>query len=121
MTAPCVDPASGDMTIETVRTAAGWAVTVRGEVDAGAAPGLRSCLLEVLDHPDVRTVDLDLTGVTFLDSAGLTTLVVAHRAAEGSGRTLALRCGTSRAVVRPLRITGLFGVLTVVDAQPAGA
>jgi len=64
----------------------------------------------------VTTVHLDLTRVTFLDSAGLTVLVVAHRAAERSGRVLALRCGTRRAVVRPLTITGLFGVLTVVDA-----
>lgn len=116
MTAPHVHSPPDAMTLEIVPTAGATAVTVRGEVDADSAPGLRACLLQVLDRPGVTTVDLDLTGVTFLDSAGLTALVVAHRAARSSGRVLTMRCGTSRAVVRPLQITGLAGVFTIVDA-----
>jgi anti-sigma B factor antagonist len=116
MTAPPVDSANDDMTISTAPSAGGCTVTVRGDVDAGSAPGLRAHLLEVLGRPGVATVHLDLTGVTFLDSAGLTTLVVAHQAAERGTQVLALRCGTSRAVLRPLAITGLSGVLTIVDA-----
>jgi len=115
MTAPSVDSAPDGLTIKTVATGGGCAVTVRGDVDADTAPRLRVCLLEVLGRSDVTTVDLDLAGVTFLDSAGLTALVVAHRAAQHNGRVLSLRTGTSRAVVRPLQITGLFGVLTIVD------
>jgi len=115
MTAPLVVGGPDGMTIHAVATYRGCAVTVRGDVDADTAPGLRTCLLEVLGRTGVTTVDLDLAGVTFLNSAGLTALVVAHRAAQRSGRMLSVRTGTSRAVVRPLQITGLFGVLTVVD------
>jgi anti-sigma B factor antagonist len=115
MTAPLVPgPASFD--VQSANSATGWVVTVRGDVDASTAPDLRRCLLEVLGRPDVADVDLDLSGVTFLDSAGLTALVVAHQAALRAGGVLRIHCGTSRAVVRPLGITGLSTVLTVVDA-----
>ena len=115
MTAPPVDSAPDGIMIEAVVSAAGCAVTVRGDVDAVTARRLRECLLQALGRPGVTAVDLALSGVTFLDSAGLTTLVVAHRAAEDAGRALRLRCGTDRAVRRPLEITGLLTVLTVVD------
>ncbi|MCU1606860.1 MAG: Anti-sigma factor antagonist [Modestobacter sp.] len=91
-------------------------VVVRGEVDSTTAPGLRECLLDVLARPGRHAVEVDLAQVTFLDSAGLSALAVAHRAAISEGRVLALRCGTARAVVRPLQITGLWDVFTVVDA-----
>ncbi|CCH90800.1 putative Anti-sigma-B factor antagonist [Modestobacter italicus] len=94
----------------------GCTVTVVGEVDTLGAPVLGGCLDELLACPDVRAVELDLSGVTFLDSAGLTVLVRAHRTAEGSGRVLRLRCGTGRAVLRPLQLTGLVDVLTLADA-----
>ena len=91
-------------------------VTVSGEVDSTTAPGLRTCLLEVLDRPGTSTVEVDLRGVTFLDSAGLSALAMAHRAAVAADRVLQMRCGTTRAVVRPLQITGLWTVFSVVDA-----
>lgn len=90
-------------------------VAASGEVDSATAPGLRDCLLEALARPGVGTVEVDLSRVTFLDSAGLSALAVAHRAATGSGRRLMVRCGTARAVVRPLQITGLWDVFAVVD------
>jgi anti-anti-sigma factor len=72
-------------------------------------------LLEVLGRPDVTDVELDLTGVTYLGAAGLKTLVIAHQAAERTGRRLTIRCGTSRAVLRSLHITGLSTVFSIVD------
>jgi anti-sigma B factor antagonist len=90
-------------------------VTVHGEVDSSTGPGLRECLLEVLDRPGTTAVEVDLSHVTFLDSAGLSALATAHRAAVATGRVLRVRCGTARAVVRPLQITGLWDVFTVVD------
>ena len=115
MTAPPV-PDSGDLDIRTVPGSSACTVAVRGDVDAGTAPRFGGHLLEVLARPGVRTVELDLSDVTFLDSAGLTALVVAHRTAEDSGRVLSVRCGTGRAVRRPLEITGLSSILTVIDA-----
>jgi anti-sigma B factor antagonist len=108
-----IDPTRIDVRTETSGTAC--TVTVSGEVDASTAPGLRGCLLEVLARPDVAAVELDLRAVTFLDSAGLSALATAHRTADSAGRRLTMRCGNARAVLRPLQITGLWDVFTVVD------
>ena len=109
-----VDPDRIDVQVTT--SAEGCSVSVTGEVDSSTAPGLRECLLEVLDRPGSTAVEVDLSRVTFLDSAGLSALASAHRAALAAGRLLQMRCGTTRAVVRPLQITGLWSVFTVVDA-----
>jgi anti-sigma B factor antagonist len=108
-----VDPTR--IVVRAATSSSGATVTVVGEVDSTTAPGLRSCLLEVLARPAASTVEVDLRRVTFLDSAGLSALATAHRAAVAAGRVLQIRCGTTRAVVRPLEITGLWTVFTVVD------
>ena len=107
------DPDRLDLQIST--SADGCTVAVIGEVDASTAPGLRECLLEVLERPGCVPVQVDLSRVTFLDSAGLSALATAHRTATAVGRVLQIRCGTARAVVRPLQITGLWDVFAVVD------
>jgi anti-sigma B factor antagonist len=116
MTAPVMHPSRPCFDLATTTTAGGCVVTVRGDVDATTAPDLRSCLLGALHRPDVTDLEVDLSSVTFLDSAGLTVLVAAHQAAQRAGRVLRVRCGTGRAVARPLAITGLSTVLTLVDA-----
>ncbi|KQS69182.1 hypothetical protein ASG41_22165 [Modestobacter sp. Leaf380] len=86
-------------------------VVVSGEVDSMTAPGLRESLAEVLARPGAVRVVVDLAAVTFLDSAGLCALAAAHRDVRSTGRTLLLRAGDNRAVLRPLQITGLWDVL----------
>lgn len=115
MTAQLVDLDPTCLLIRTVRSADSCTITVSGDIDATSAPVLGTSLGELLGSADVPEVLLDLGGVTFLDSAGLTTLVVAHRTAQRTGRTLSVRCGSSRAVRRPLEITGLLALLTVTD------
>ena len=114
MTALPIDLDPTRIDVRAATSADGCMITVSGEIDSTTAPGLRSCLLEVLDRPGTATVEVDLTGVTFLDSAGLSALATAHRAAEAGGRTLQMRVGGTRAVVRPLEITGLWDVFTVI-------
>jgi len=108
-----VDPTRID--VHAATSSAGNTVTISGEVDSSTAPGLRNCLLEVIDRPGTDPIEVDLRAVTFLDSAGLSALATAHRAAQAAGRVLTMRCGTTRAVVRPLQITGLWSVFSVVD------
>jgi anti-sigma B factor antagonist len=109
-----IDPTRIDVRADT--SSSGTTVCVTGEIDSTTAPGLGNCLLEVISRPGTAAVEVDLRGVTFLDSAGLSALATAHRAAQAAGRDLRMRCGTTRAVVRPLQITGLWTVFTVVDA-----
>ena len=116
MTALPIDLDPTRIDVRAATSSSGSTVTVTGEIDSTTAPGLRNCLVEVIARPGTAAVELDLRGVTFLDSAGLSALATAHRAAVAAGRELRMRCGTTRAVARPLQITGLWGVFTVVDA-----
>ena len=109
-----IDPTRIDVRAAT--SSSGTVVCVSGEVDSTTAPGLANCLLEVISRSSDSAIEVDLREVTFLDSAGLAALATAHRAADAAGRELRMRCGTTRAVVRPLQITGLWNVFTVVDA-----
>jgi anti-sigma B factor antagonist len=109
-----LDPTRID--VRAASSASGTVVRVSGEVDSTTAPGLNNCLLEVLSRPGDGVIEVDLREVTFLDSAGLAALATAYRAADAAGRELRMRCGTTRAVIRPLQITGLWSVFTVIDA-----
>ena len=98
----------------------GVLLTVTGEVDSSTAPSLRAAVDSAFaDRVPTLTVDLD--GVTFLDSAGLCVLAGAHRRAVEDGVVLRVVAST-RAVIRPLQITGLYDLLAVERVEPgAGA
>jgi anti-sigma B factor antagonist len=115
LTATSIDIDPTRIDVRAAPSSSGTTVCVSGEIDSTTAPGLRNCLLEVIARPGSGAVEVDLRQVTFLDSAGLSALATAHRAAEAAGRVLQVRCGTTRAVVRPLQITGLWAVFAVID------
>ena len=50
-------------------------------------------------------------------AVGLTVLAVAHHVARSAGRVVGIRCGSARAVIRPLQITGLWNDLTIIDQR----
>jgi len=70
----------------------------------------------------VQQFVVDLVGVTFLDSAGLCVLAAAHRTAAARGIGMQV-LAASRAVIRPLQITGLWSLLgaTQVEAKSGAA
>ncbi|HZP29239.1 MAG TPA: STAS domain-containing protein [Acidimicrobiia bacterium] len=80
------------------------AVLVSGEIDMATAPRLESCLRGVTGHDVV----VDLSGVTFLDSAGLAALVNARRVLRDAGYTLRTT-GEQEHVRKILEIAGLLG------------
>ena len=84
-------------------------VTVTGEVDCSSAPEVGALLDQLVGGGPVEVV-VDLAGVTFLDSAGLSTLGAAHRRALAAGGRIRVLAAT-RAVIRPLQITGLWDLL----------
>lgn len=79
-------------------------VTVTGEVDANTAHRLRDAIVAVIDV-DVLTCILDLTGVRFLDSSGISALVEARHALNAEG--VALRAFTSERVQAVFELAGL--------------
>jgi len=81
----------------------GPVVWLSGELDIATAPLLRDCL----EGLDGQRVTLDLSALTFLDSAGLSVLARRHRDVDGG---LVLR-GVRPAQMRVFAITGLDDVL----------
>jgi anti-sigma B factor antagonist len=90
-------------------------VTVTGEVDMVTAPELAACLIAQLAVAQVVVVNLD--GVRFLASAGLTVLFEANELAKHKGRDLRLVCNSCTAN-RSLEATGLRKHLPFADNMP---
>lgn len=101
------------------RTVENHSVLVRagGELDILTAPRLSQQLdrAEAIVVPPAPVV-LDLTGLTFLGSAGLSVLMAHHERCLALGSQLRIVPG-GRAVTRPLNMTGLDRVLSVVPAS----
>jgi anti-sigma B factor antagonist len=66
-------------------------VTVRGNLDVDSATVLTTTLEQVLDRPAPRVI-VDLSGVEFCDSIGLSTFVVGNNRATAGGGWLRLAC-----------------------------
>lgn len=90
-------------------------VTVTGEVDTLTAPELAACVTAQLAVAQVVVVNLD--GVRFLASAGLTVLFQANELATEQDRDLRLVCN-SRTANRALEATGLREHLPFADGLP---
>src|SRR5262249_47769628 len=78
------------ITLDVDRQGAGAVVTVGGELEFGTAASLRTLLIE-LAHEAVDPVVVDLAGIEFIDSTGLSLLVQAKQRFESQGRRFALR------------------------------
>ncbi|MBU2669231.1 STAS domain-containing protein [Actinoplanes bogorensis] len=64
-------------------------VTVRGNLDIDSGTSLTTTLDQVLDRPAPRIV-VDLSGIEFCDSTGLSALVIGHNRAAANGGWLRL-------------------------------
>ena len=92
----------------------GVVLEVAGEVDVATVNALK----EALERADDGDVWIDLTGVDFMDSTGLTTLVLAHRRMDHPVRRLALICPAGP-VRRVLEIAGIDRVVPVHTSRDA--
>jgi anti-sigma B factor antagonist len=84
-----------------------------GELDLAAAASLEEELDRALGSDSDRIV-IDLRGLDFIDSTGLSVLVRAHQRAQESGRELGL-VNPGAQVERLLTLTGLAERLTLPD------
>jgi len=89
--------------------------TVAGELDLESAPGLERHLRALLMLP-VNAITIDLTRLSFLDSAGLGALVRVHQMATDLRMDLALEHPNER-VAWMLDLTRL-GAAVVSDTTP---
>ena len=83
-------------------------LTVTGELtDAARRPLVRVLTDLLLGQPAPARVELDLSAVTFMNSAGMAVLVQLQKLAAPRGIDVALVRPTP-AVVRPLQLSGLW-------------
>jgi anti-sigma B factor antagonist len=101
-----------------VRHAEGRAVVaLSGELDLAAAPELRERLAALSEEGD-REVTLDLTHLDFIDSTGLSVLVMAFNRAHAAEGSMII-ANPSLPVMRIFEITGLASVFTIaIDGEP---
>jgi anti-sigma B factor antagonist len=85
--------------------AADQIVLLRGELDMGSAPILLDAIIP-LTYAKLDRLTLDLSGVRFMDSTGLATLVAVQETFDALDLPVSLR-GVSPRVARLLSITGL--------------
>lgn len=98
------------LAVSVVHGSGGLRLVVSGEVDVVSAGRFREHLAAALDSaPAALTVDLG--GVTFLDSTGLSALVYAHNRARDEGIDLTV-ADPQPQVRRLLDVTGLLTVFT---------
>lgn len=84
-------------------------VSAIGEIDINSAPQLRAALEAAA--PSATTLIIDLSGVEFIGSVGLTTLLVATNTIDPQQ----VRVVASPQVRRPIEMTGLDKVLALFD------
>jgi anti-sigma B factor antagonist len=103
-------PVATELSINRRDEAGGVVLALSGELDVVSAPELELCLNEVMADPHARVV-LDLSDLTFVDSAGVSVLIKARQDAELNGRTLVLARPTEQAH-RVFALVGLADWLT---------
>jgi anti-sigma B factor antagonist len=87
-------------------------VTLKDELDLATSPALRDHL-NALHLAGVRNFVLDTSGVTFVDSVGLSVILALYRRCtqEGGGVTIV---SPSSSMKRTLEVAGLYEILDVV-------
>ncbi|MCS0605045.1 STAS domain-containing protein [Streptomyces sp. LP11] len=109
------------LTLRTRTTAAGAVMELAGDLDHHTAPEVRDALPGLSLRPGGQLV-LDLAGITFCDSSGITVLIAARNHAMAADAAMALAAVPER-VARIFRIVGLDQVFptypTAQDAEGA--
>lgn len=85
-------------------------VALRGDVDLGSSPAAREVLLACVGKG--RDVVVDLSGVAYIDSSGVASLVEAFQSARRKGSRFGL-AAVSDSALRVFRLARLDKVFTI--------
>ncbi len=96
--------------VTTRTTGAGPVITVEGELDVATAPRLHAGIA-ALDLGRGQLLVVDLAGVTFCDSSGISALIAARNVAEAAGAGVAL-------AAVPARLSRTFGLIGLAGFFP---
>ncbi len=92
-------------------------IDLSGDLDCYNAPALRERLFKMIENGEHDLV-LDLSGVSYLDSVGVATLVAVHENVSARNGSLRVLCA-NRAIWRVFEITGLQRVFPIFQERTA--
>ncbi len=92
-------------------------VALEGEIDLQRSPAVRKMLMELMF--DSRDVVVDLSGVAYIDSSGVASLVEAYQMARKNGTRFVL-AAISAPAMRVLQLARLDKVFAMADTVEAG-
>jgi anti-anti-sigma factor len=119
-TQPVADrPASDahEVTVTCTRDGATARIQVLGDLtDAARRPLVRELTDLMLSGTPLKRVELDLSEVSFMNSAGIAALVQLQKMAQPRGIGLVLAV-EDVAVIRPLQLSGLWHRFTILDRR----
>ena len=105
-----IPPARGPLQINSETREGIVTLLLAGELDIASAPELQRAMDDLASTHTERLV-IDLGAVTFMDSSGLRTLLLARQRADDGDHELVLRSG-SRQVQRVLELSGAIDSFT---------
>ncbi|ACM23227.1 Putative anti-sigma factor antagonist [Thermotoga neapolitana DSM 4359] len=89
-------------------------VKVHGEIDAYNSSELKEQLRNLVSSTDKKKIVLDLSSVSYMDSAGLGTLVVILKDAKINGKEFILS-SLKESILRIFKLTHLDKIFKIVD------
>src|SRR5271165_6958114 len=95
--------------MKTVANENGALACLYGRIDIDTSPAVRDQLIALLQAPHPRTVGIDLSGVTHIDSSGVATLIEALRVARNRKTELRLQ-GLDDRLHRLFEVTGILSL-----------
>ena len=95
--------------IKTVASENGALASLYGRIDIDSSPAVRDQLIALLHAPHPRTVSIDLSGVTHIDSSGVATLIEALKIARNRKTELRLQ-GLHDRLLRLFEATGILSL-----------
>ena len=94
------------------------AISIQGRVTVDTSGAMRRTIADAL-RPQPRQVTVDFSGVTYVDTSGLATLLEANRIARHQGTLLVLE-GLHDQPRELLRASRIDHLLDIVDHEPVG-
>jgi anti-anti-sigma factor len=92
-------------------------LVLAGEIDASVRDELLAQIVDLIDRERTPLL-IDMTGVTFCDSTGLTVAISARRHVAAAGGRLAW-CGLNKRVGEIFRVTGVDRIVAVYPTLAA--
>lgn len=108
------------MKLETRDHTGTMVVTLAGEIDLQQSPAVRKQLMALMF--DRRAVVVDLSGVDYIDSSGIASLVEAYQMSRKNGTRFVLAAVSAPAmrVLQLARLDRVFALADTVEAALAG-